>query len=323
MDDLLAACESLIPIIESNFDAEPSQTDVDRWQRLFGFTFQTAAHEIQQWRANIGPLTISPEAWALAQPRWEAADGYDKESYEYALANGRRDQAMRPSEPTQETATILVRLGEGPLQDATSVMTLAGLASAPSVYHGEDGDGAETSFCMIDASAKNRILASLSAMKSLFNPTFVRHSKAAKDLSSFSPYPTLGIYATMPQFRPHAGSIYLPTQNQYPVWYFFYGTLAEPEVLARLLALKQSPRYQRANISGGRLGTWAGRYKALLDADSRGTVEGSAYLVESMEDEDALRCYETDRYEVVRCQIKLPDARKRVKGLTFRYKGSL
>ena len=46
-------------------------------------------------------------------------------------------------------------------------------------------------------------------------------------------------------------------------------------------------------------------------------VRGSAYIVTSKEHEDALRLYETDKYEVVRCTIQFEGSA--VQGCTFRF----
>lgn len=66
--------------------------------------------------------------------------------------------------------------------------------------------------------------------------------------------------------------------------------------------------------------------------DNGKSVDGTAYLVKTRKEEDALRYYETDRYEVVRCGIEfLDDGRgdggeqghgsEWVHGLTFRFIG--
>jgi hypothetical protein len=47
--------------------------------------------------------------------------------------------------------------------------------------------------------------------------------------------------------------------------------------------------------------TWAGKCKALVNGDTR--IDGWAYLVIDREQEEALQYYETDRYDVVRCDI--------------------
>lgn len=59
-----------------------------------------------------------------------------------------------------------------------------------------------------------------------------------------------------------------------------------------------------------------GKYNALVDFscssmmsgdDADKSVQGSAYLVKPRGEEDALRYYETDWYEVVRCRIEFLD----------------
>lgn len=141
---------------------------------------------------------------------------------------------------------------------------------------------------------------------------------AEKALSSDSLHPTLGIEATLPQFRSTNAS---PRNDEYPVWYFFYGTLADPDVLTSQTGV-EVPRLIPAHISGGVLKTWGGKYKALVDQRGYGKeskVAGHAFCVESEKVETGLRVYETDKYEVVRCTIEMGDRREQ--GLTFRFVG--
>lgn len=102
------------------------------------------------------------------------------------------------------------------------------------------------------------------------------------------------------------------------MWYFFYGTLQEPDRLAHHLDLPetQPPVLIPAQISRGKTKNW-GLYKALINGAETGVVHGSAYLVTSEEGEDALRYYETAAYEVVRCSIIIES--RTVQGLTFRF----
>jgi hypothetical protein len=64
------------------------------------------------------------------------------------------------------------------------------------------GDEGEAIFCRIDVDAKQAIIDWLSAQNIKSKPTFVCISKAEKDLSSHSMYPTLGLDTTLPQNRP-------------------------------------------------------------------------------------------------------------------------
>jgi Gamma-glutamyl cyclotransferase, AIG2-like len=181
------------------------------------------------------------------------------------------------------------------------------------------------SFCRVDSAAKKAILDSLYTAS--FQPTFIRISKAEKALSNTSPYPTLGKESTLPQHRPTiiaSPSTFLPAQDQYPVWYFFYGSLADPDVLSRLLSLSEQPELRPASVTGGILKTWAAKYKAIVDAPASASrcVHGHAYQVLIREHEEALQYYETEKYEVVRCLIKLRDKTEEVvNGLTFRFVG--
>ena len=98
-----------------------------------------------------------------------------------------------------------------------------------------------------------------------------------------------------------------------------HGTLADPNVLSQHLGLDKAPDYVPAQVTGGRLRTWAGKYKAIVDAPGE-VVLGSAFLVKSRAEEDVLRFYETDKYEVVRCRITTHSGG--MDGLTFRFDGS-
>ncbi|KAL2018406.1 hypothetical protein VTK56DRAFT_884 [Thermocarpiscus australiensis] len=215
---------------------------------------------------------------------------------------------------------------EGPLHSLDAIKA-AGRLSDPdrlSKISGTDDSGNPADFCIVDSATKEHILTWLSEAhrQSPFQPTFVRYSKAAKSLSPVSPFPTLGVDTTLPHHRLASLSdpSLSPAQDEYPVWYFFYGTLADPAVLERLLG--EEVEYRAAKITGGVLTTWGGKYNALMDSPAgdgaRPVVEGSAFLVRRADQEDALRCYETDKYEVVRCVIEMADGTA-VRGLTFRF----
>ncbi|KAH0536676.1 hypothetical protein FGG08_006471 [Glutinoglossum americanum] len=101
--------------------------------------------------------------------------------------------------------------------------------------------------------------------------------------------------------------------------YFFYGTLADPATLAKVLNLPNRPVLQPAKIIGYRCMLW-GQYPALMDDRFRGKVHGVVYEVQSPEDVKLLEAYETDRYGNTACEIVLEDGTK-VIGRTFQWEG--
>ena len=304
-------------------DYEPSRAQATQWQRLFGFTYAEAAASLAAFMTNIHRNRVSNEHWAMVQDEKEP-QGYDREAYEFGLSRPESLQKEPVSNDKRaKNSTYLIKL-DGPFDTPIKVQEAASLSKVPDCKNGTDDDGILSKFCVIDGNAKSAILAHLSAQLSSFQPIFVRVSKAAKNLSSDSPYPTLSLDTTLPQHRPRANvcsTIFLPAQDQYPVWYFFYGTLAEPERLTRLLQREGERRDLRpAAIRGGALKIWAGKYKALVD-DVDSEVKGHAYEVTSKEDEEALMVYETENYEVVRCKIAIDGDMEEVRGCTFRYVG--
>jgi len=72
-----------------------------------------------------------------------------------------------------------------------------------------------------------------------------------------------------------------------------------------------------ASVSGGILRTWPGKYQVLVHKRPNACIKGSVHDVSSKEQKDALRCYETDKYEVVRCTIFMRG--RQVQGCTFRF----
>lgn len=114
-----------------------------------------------------------------------------------------------------------------------------------------------------------------------FKPTFTRvFLRAKKNFDTFSIYPTFGVDSTLPQFRTRDMPVE-PSVDQYPVWYFFYGTLANPHILANKMGVSGdvAPDLFSAIVKAGRIGSWGGKYKALVDAPPSSVVEGKAYQV--------------------------------------------
>ncbi|KAL6907331.1 hypothetical protein GGI43DRAFT_421019 [Trichoderma evansii] len=312
--DFLAACEDLAAnFAVFNFadeDSNVSDSDLLMWQTLFGFSLDEAAKAIQDWRAeaDFTCLTISQAAWLLVKEA-KMAEGYNKASYEYSLWRAQMIQKRSRMSNTD-------LLEHDSLSSTDSVELIRCLPKRPKILTGLDDDGNMTQFS-----------------PPFYELTLIRASVASKNLSSTSPYPTLGIDTTLPQFRINnillennsasdTFSIVRPAQDEYPVWYYFYGTLADASILSRIIGMTTEQnliKYKRASVRRGRLHTLNEKYLALVDADERSKVDGWAYQVKNQNEEDSLRVYETGIYEVVRCTMELMDEQAVfIKGLTFR-----
>lgn len=111
-------------------------------------------------------------------------------------------------------------------------------------------------------------------------------------------------------------------ESTYPVNYFFYGTLAQPEVLKRILDLQQEPAYRPAHIIGYSLSNW-GQYRTLINGEPGEEVQGTVFEVASEADEAKLAYYETKAYETAWCRLHYDDGKQPAEayGTTFMYAG--
>ena len=265
------------------------------WQDKFGYTYEQAAELIEITKTAKKPSTQTPQAMLS---------------------------------PAQARTIYALKL-DGPISTPQSVQIAASLANIPVPYYGSGEEG-NAVFCKIDGRAKAAIESWLSKQtKTTFKPLFVPEGKAYKELSPTCIYPTLGKDATMPQYRPQLPHLLDKVatsrrrQEQFPVWYFFYGTLASIPKLRSLFSLPEEdpdPVLYEATIKGGKMEKWGeGKYNALVDGSETSSIKGSAYQVMSEEREDTLRKYETSAYEVVRCSIDMNG--RMVQGCTFRFVG--
>lgn len=306
-------------------DDDLTSNQVTNWQRIFHYSRTEAILKIKEHRADITRLTVSDEVWNLMRSK---LGGYDREAFEHELSLNQKTPSksvssiVRKAIP-QSDASVLFKLGKASLNEPLStlgeVQAAAQMSAAPKTFTGNDEEGCDVVFCQLDTIAQEQIKLYLHKIGSRFQPTFVPHSQARKDLSEHSAYPMLGLDTTLPQYRlQNEDDFVKPKQTQYPVQYFFYGTLADPEVLTRILRLHHPPTYQLAAIAGGIVKTWASKYKALVDGPSEAKVNGWAYWVDTEEQELALRSFETAKYEVVRCIIVLEGGAQQP-GCTFRF----
>ncbi|KAF1919181.1 secretory pathway protein Sec39-domain-containing protein [Ampelomyces quisqualis] len=95
----------------------------------------------------------------------------------------------------------------------------------------------------------------------------------------------------------------IPKQNQWPAKYFLYGGLAEEEKLREVLGVEEMAEMRDAVVCGGEIRMW-GEREALVDAGRGDMVKGKMYVVASKEEEDKLREYQGEGYEVCRLTSK-------------------
>ncbi|KAJ5661479.1 uncharacterized protein N7477_009095 [Penicillium maclennaniae] len=97
-------------------------------------------------------------------------------------------------------------------------------------------------------------------------------------------------------------------------YYFFYGSLMDRTVLARVLQKHHRPEIYPASLKGWQRKMW-GEYPA-LDHSPGYTTKGTAYEVRSSRERDRLIGYETDAYKVQPCLIDVGHGHS-VQGKTF------
>lgn len=109
---------------------------------------------------------------------------------------------------------------------------------------------------------------------------------------------------------------------EYPVYYFFYGTLTIPSTLKRIIDLREEPILRKAKVIGYALAKW-GDYPAMIDGEQGQEVFGYAYLVQSEEEAQKLAYYETNAYRVQACWVFFTDDEEpsEAPGKTFMYAG--
>ena len=331
--DLLVELEGFAAdvVASSAFEKDAAEM-IPRWQRLFGYSISEAQSHIEQQQGRLDSL-IPLSCWKAVREQQEQ-QGHDRATYSHWLevirkASRKGQTSSHSCSRTQAGKEYLVHLG-GPLHSRETLAQILGARPENFVAQSLEHDGV-TYFCRIDAAAKTTLLAHLAQTAPSFSPLIVSSSYARKDLCTNSTAPFLGKETTLPQFRlAHTDNIPRPAQNEYPVWYFSYGTLSDPDVLHRVFSHLDKPsthgKLVPARVRGGKLKTWgAGKYRALVDGLGKEVVEGTAFLVRDKEHEDALCLYETGSYEVARCDIEMlePARSDVVQGCVFRFIGTV
>ncbi|PYH78228.1 hypothetical protein BO82DRAFT_266180, partial [Aspergillus uvarum CBS 121591] len=119
--------------------------------------------------------------------------------------------------------------------------------------------------------------------------------------TKISPY-VLKLRTAPPKFINHAPKAQPVAAPTGP--YFFYGTLADPSLLAKILGLVDgTPHLRPAYLLGYACKLW-GQYPALVEAEPGPVVRGFVYEVRTRGDGERLALYETENYRAERCRIQ-------------------
>lgn len=268
---------------ECGVDFEPDELEIARWQKLFAYAHSEAVEQIANQQNDYLRSKVPDDLWTLVKSQKEA-QGYSRQAYEHEIKAGGRPTGSHDQRATARFCasdagpTYLILL-EGVLSTPEKIQAVAKWPEPPQSFQASSETG-DSVFCRIDGNVKQTIEYWLSQPRSMFSATFVRLSKAKKDLAATSIHPTLGIESTLPQHRHSClQTSFSPLQDEYPVWYFFYGTRANSSFLTCLVSLPEAEHYLLVpdKISGGIVKIWQDKYRALVDGASTSCVHGSAY----------------------------------------------
>ena len=92
-----------------------------------------------------------------------------------------------------------------------------------------------------------------------------------------------------------------------PGWYFFYGTLSDPQFLAKIAELNETPTLVKGKVRRKCIKYW-GPYRVLCWGEE--IVCGVAWYAPSKEMVERLRAYETDAYAEHRLRMELENGEK-------------
>ncbi|KAJ3456644.1 hypothetical protein MRS44_016667 [Fusarium solani] len=238
--DVLHELEEMANAVSLADSNKIDNNTVYRWQSLFGYSESEARDKIKEYRLSSHDFIVSDSHWDMIRDQ-KQQEGFDRESYEYSCTVA----ARKPCHPSTLTQKQKQRF-------QTSTFLAANMSSIQETMMASDSSGQSSSFCKVNGLEKLAIETILSKSKIYLAscPTFIRISVARKELSANSIYPTLGVDSTMPQHRlGNQNDSPQPTQHEYPVWYFFYGTLTQSDVLSDLVGT--DPVYHDAKIRGG------------------------------------------------------------------------
>jgi len=274
----------------------------------------------------LNAVCTSDNSSEQAVQKWTAL-GYTRAEAETALVNINQTKKLGQRFTSSQLRQTIYMVLVYPLDTAAKVQEAAALDYVPEIKEGKSEEtGKRIQMCHVGVRGRCAIedWIAQQRLSSSFRPFFINVNRAIKEFDVCGPCPRLGMgSATLPQSRPSSEEVFRPGQDEYPVWYFFYGTLADPKdnchILRQVLGL--SPRdkveLRDAWIRGGKVKRW-GHYKALVDGEDMDVVKGKAYLVKTRWEEEDLMRYETSAYDVVRCRIFFEETTKEADGCVFR-----
>lgn len=242
--DFLAELESMA--LTAQVDTTDTMEEaILRWQTLFCYSSGEAEEKISLQRSSLA-VAAPEELWNAVKGRQEEL-GHDRESYSHWLALSRKPKSNASARHTTRGMVDREYLFElkGPIDSAVTLQKIAGLPHPLKVFSGpSDSCGGIAHFCRTDGTIKAKVRDWIEQEVPNFEPLFIPLSYAPKNFDLLSKAPTLGLDYTMPQNRLPKVAKVSPTQDEYPVWYFFYGTLADPEKHRGLfLELMKDPKY--------------------------------------------------------------------------------
>ncbi|KAM0321705.1 hypothetical protein ACHAQA_009944 [Verticillium albo-atrum] len=112
-----------------------------------------------------------------------------------------------------------------------------------------------------------------------------------------------------------------PEEPFEPCFFFFYGTLMDPEVLRTVAALDSLPELQDAWLAGFEMKMWNGRYPTLLPKEGMSpadTIQGKSWQATSIDQCLRLQLYETSAYECCDCVVQTGEGQS-ITALTFKW----
>lgn len=175
--DLAAELEAMVlNVSDVVMEDTISDSDAERWQRLFGFTRAEAIRRLEDYRNDHSRKRIPDALWAAVCSRREV-EGYDREAFEYSLTQ--HTKPLNHGPPRAGNARLYLVQLSSPIDTPEKIQFAAGLEQAPGSFTGT-GHCGEVEFCYIDAGAKAQLLTWIAEHHPWFHPRIVALGSMAK-----------------------------------------------------------------------------------------------------------------------------------------------